>query len=903
MRLRSLTHAVARALWLRPVALIALAAFFVARVRADVDPLAATPNDALSAALASRGLLCDASDVFWIRGPSGLGGALAGGGRAIVRAHVGSDPNDLYAVSVRLSPEGVPIELGAIYNLTRTSSVDEESVHLHGTMLAYVAAAGDLRTAIHVVDLAGRDVDGYADFTRVQKWQTALSNLQQTGDAHGVVHDVYSLDPVASRVDLAMKDDGTIDALADGRRIVIDPEHARAIEGAGWVRVAQEQRAKPGNVITWSVDRVRSMDWVGEEKMQWVKAIAFTALDKMKSMRSGVFGDADTAKDVAQDFGSVADLARPEFTDPEIGWPPEPMQPLITPAMAGEGKWIALGKDPFITPSFGLPSAFVTSFVRPDRERKEARVYVTMWDPRQIELRMQAGTVEPLSATGEAGPGQIPRAPEVMRRVVAGFNGGFQAVHGEYGMQADAVLYLPPKPYAATVMELRDGTTAFGSWPGPPNGDPKAQLDVPSDVLSYRQNLTALLEHGKYNPWGRSWWGGTPPGWADNIHTTRSGICLTKESFVGYFYGADVSADALARAMIQARCDYAVHLDMNPGLVGFELYDVEPSATFKPLARPLQVDWEYEGTFKALPDFHYRARKMIRGMVEQNFPQYIHLDGRDFFYLMQRPLLPGADLAPLAASPETGEGVWRTKGLPQHGFPYAIATTQVRVPDSLDVKLRIVRVDPRTIVLAGSPGTDEKTPTIALFTNPPRPKPDSHDGALYFSATGTGSFSLESGTNALAETRAFDGGEAPRAAVGIDDEEGMLTWIELAPNATPDAKTRAAMKRVLDALGCRVRAAVVDGSAGGTSRNIDGSRVVLGGSLDAAGDPIAPPQGIVTRLVRTTRPAARTYFDTPFVGPGTWQPLQMQRVRYFNRPKPQGDAGAEGGVSGDAGAP
>src|SRR6202042_1833114 len=96
MRLRSLTHAIARALWLRPVALMALAAFFVARARADVDPLAATPNDALAAALASRGLLCAASDVFWIRGPSGLSGALTGGGRAIVAAHVCSDRRAVY---------------------------------------------------------------------------------------------------------------------------------------------------------------------------------------------------------------------------------------------------------------------------------------------------------------------------------------------------------------------------------------------------------------------------------------------------------------------------------------------------------------------------------------------------------------------------------------------------------------------------------------------------------------------------------------------------------------------------------------------------------------------------------------------------------------------------------------
>ncbi len=907
--MRAFIRLLIRKLWLRPFAVVVVVALLVARHRTDIDTLASTRSAALASALAGLGLTCAPSDVFWVRGANGVARSISlfGAsfhGRAIVRAHVGNDPSDVYAVDVRLSPEGVPLELGSVYNLTRTSSVDEESVRVRGDILAYVAAAGDLRTAIHVVDLAGRDVEGYTDFTRLQKWQTALTNLQQTGDTRGVVHTVFSLDPVAGHVDLALRDDGTIEARADGRLIVIDPERKRAIEGAGWVRSAPDQRARPGNIVTWAVDRVRAMDFIGEERMQWIKAVAFTALDGVKRARSSILGDQDTASDVAHDFGTIAELARPEFTDPEIGWPPEAIPPYITPPLPGEGKWIALGKDPFITPSYGLPSAFVTSFLRPDRERKDARVYMTMWDPRQIALHMQAGTVEPLSATGEAGPGQIPRAPEVMRRVVAGFNGGFQAVHGEYGMQADNVPYLPPKPYAATVMELRDGTTAFGTWPsaeqnkpGPP-ADQKAELEVPSDILSYRQNLTALLEHGKYNPWGRGWWGGTPPGWQDNIHTTRSGVCLTKEGFVGYFYGADVSAEALARAMIQTRCDYAVHLDMNPGLVGFELYDVEPSSTFKPLSRPLQTDWEYEGTFKALPDFHYRARKMIRGMVEQNFPQYIHLDGRDFFYLTQRPLLPGRDVTPLVTPAEPGEGAWRTKGLPQHGFPYALATTEVRVPEHADVRLRIVRMDPHTIVPAASAGTDEKTPTIAVFTDTPTHAAKS---ALYFSRSSS-AFAIAASSPqpdavVLAEARPIDGAIAPRVAAGIDDEEGMLVWIELAPNVTPDEGTRAAMKRVFDALGCGTRVA------------IESSRALLGGSLDVAGEAVPAATGTVTRLVRVTHPAARMYFNTPIVGPGTWQPLQMQRVRYFNRPKPSTDAGADGsspssgGRTGDAAAP
>src|SRR6202007_3091946 len=104
-----------------------------------------------------------------------------------------------------------------------------------------------------------------------------------------------------------------------------------------------------------------------------------------------------------------------------IGWPPPPIQTTLSPALPGEGKWIALDSDPFITPTAsGTAPAFVTSFVRPDRERPDVRVYVTLWDPRQVALHMEAGTVEPVSATGEAGPGVIARVPEGLRRLVCG---------------------------------------------------------------------------------------------------------------------------------------------------------------------------------------------------------------------------------------------------------------------------------------------------------------------------------------------------------------------------------------------------------------------------------------------------------------------------------------------------
>ena len=47
--------------------------------------------------------------------------------------------------------------------------------------------------------------------------------------------------------------------------------------------------------------------------------------------------------------------------------------------------------------------------------------------------------------------------------------------------------------------------------------------------------------------------------------------------------------------MLDARCAYGIHLDMNPGHAGFEFYDVAPEGKLAPLGRPMQNDWEAEG--------------------------------------------------------------------------------------------------------------------------------------------------------------------------------------------------------------------------------------------------------------------------------------------------------------------
>ena len=762
------------------------------------------------------------------------------------------------------------LDLGEAYDVTETGSVDESRPVVRGHVAAFTTAADWLFTGVHVLDLDGRAASTYPGFTRVQREQLALTNLQQTGRTSGVVHDTFALDPVARQVTLAWTADGALDVHADDHAILLDPKGKRALAGESYVRIVPDEKSRPGNVVTWAVDRVRAMPWFGDDRMQWIKAVAFTALDKYNAR----FARATTAQDVADEMGLPSAPEVPKFVDPEVGWPPAPLKVPVSPALPGEGQWIALDNDPFITPTpAGTAPAFVTSFLRPNVHRQDVRVYVTLWDPRQIALHMEAGTTEPISANGEHGPGLVPRTPEVMKHVVAAFNGGFQAQHGEYGMQANGIEYLPPKPYAATVAELRDGSNVFGTWPD--------SGVIPDDIIAYRQNLTALVEHGKFNPWGRNWWGGTPPGWPDQIHSARSAICLTKDDYAGYFYSASISAEDIAAGMLAAGCTYAIHLDMNPGHAGFEFYDVAPEGKIAALGRPMQADWEAEGKVPDMGGWAFRSRRMIRGMGHMLFPRYIHREARDFFYLTARPTLPGAPITGMGAGPD--EGTWRTRGLPQHGFPYAIATTSVHCDARPGLELRVVRADPRTV----RPATTADAPTVLALDGAPK-----GDVSLWW-ASGVFSVSMSPPTrDATKLLGGYGATTAPaataRAAIGIQDEDGMVVWVELPPDAKPDAATATAMDRLLEKLGCSTRM-LVAGEA----------RALPGGSLDASGGPLAaaPPPPAV-RLVRAHSPDAHPFFEgTPLVDIEVWRPLQAKRIRYFYKPTPSPSASAAGSSS------
>ncbi|MEO7032914.1 MAG: hypothetical protein ABI548_03690, partial [Polyangiaceae bacterium] len=508
----------------------------------------------------------------------------------------------------------------------------------------------------------------------------------------------------------------------------------------------------------------------------------------------------------------------------------------------------------------GAPSPFVFSFIRSDRQRIYSQVFVTLWDPRQVELHAMSGTVEPKSATGETGPGMVPRTPEVMGRYLAGFNGGFQAIHGEFGMMADKVLYLPPKPFGATVAQLADGSTAFGTWP--------EEAPVPDIIVSFRQNMTALVQDEQINPYKRHWWGGVPPGWTEEARTVRSGLCMTREGFIGYFYGSSVDPDVLALAMQRARCNYALHLDMNPGHTGLEFYRAAPTGTLPKLNHPLDDVWEARGPIPGMPGWEFMGRRMIRLMALMNFPRYINPEARDFFYLTLRNELPGRPITPLASTPEAGEGVWSVQGLPQYGWPYAVAKTTLRPdPTRPDTRVGIIRLDPKFLRVAQQGETNVKH--VLDITQPLGEGIGKaalyHDGSRFLIAS-------EPPPGATLITRGFAGAESivssATSAMGIDSE-GMLIFVRFTSGARPGGEG-VLLADLLKHLGC--------------SSSLFFLRplgVVLGDPKELASADAGPAPTSGVSLVRAQGPGARRLFpDTPVVLPTKWAPLQQKRVRY-----------------------
>jgi len=276
-----------------------------------------------------------------------------------------------------------------------------------------------------------------------------------------------------------------------------------------------------------------------------------------------------------------------------------------------------------------------------------------------------------------------------------------------------------------------------------------------------------------------------------------------------------------------------------------------------------------------------------------SFPRYIKREARDYFYMTLRQVLPGPALVPGVSPPSDGEGKWRMKGLPQHGFPYAMALTELR-PEAArpDARVRVLAMDPRMVLASsGGSGSPAKAAgagagaekTVAIIGAGAAGPTSGGAGAagdavsLWHSA---GAFSIADAAPVAGAVRLATGSSSAGGAVaaaGVRDEDGTLLYVELMqPPAVPSVADARLLEGLLKRIGCSARLLLPAALP-----------IALGGDTDLGGAAVHPPSGpSAVRLLRAQAAGAQRIFeDTPVVPFDHWYKLQQHRIRYFKKPK------------------
>src|SRR6185503_4680538 len=151
-------------------------------------------------------------------------------------------------------------------------------------------------TSVYALDLS-HERDFADDISGAARAQIAITNWQDTGQLAGVARRGWTFDP--SPTSLSMRiDRQAIDLVADGRPIRLPREGEEPLVGAELVRPHRTARARPGNLVTWAVDRVRSLSWFGDDRMQRFKATTFAVTDAINRVEKSLVGDS-SANEIA----------------------------------------------------------------------------------------------------------------------------------------------------------------------------------------------------------------------------------------------------------------------------------------------------------------------------------------------------------------------------------------------------------------------------------------------------------------------------------------------------------------------------------------------------------------------------------------------------------------------------
>jgi hypothetical protein len=234
---------------------------------------------------------------------------------------------------------------------------------------------------------------------------------------------------------------------------------------------------------------------------------------------------------------------------------PADVNPLIHPALKGEGVWQKAGAK--VGPQ---PPALLTTF-RSDPEYPQFVAGVAWLDSSRTELAYVPGTVEPPEPLEDRGSGEVP--PNLRHRLVATFNGGFPLETSNAGLIYRGKVKEAMVNGIATVVRYRDGRVDIVKW--------DHGAGAPANVWFAKQNLPPIIDEGRLAPNL-----GDGPEWGETVNNAvrvwRSGLGIDAHGNLMYAAANYQTVESLAKVLQRAGAVRALELDINEDWTSFISY-------------------------------------------------------------------------------------------------------------------------------------------------------------------------------------------------------------------------------------------------------------------------------------------------------------------------------------------
>jgi hypothetical protein len=251
---------------------------------------------------------------------------------------------------------------------------------------------------------------------------------------------------------------------------------------------------------------------------------------------------------------------------------PPRIEPLIHPALPGEGVW-----HPAAAHAGPEPPVLLTTF-RSDPEYPQFVAGVAWIDSRRTRLAYVPGLAEPPEISNR-GPAEVP--PARRRGLVATFNGGFPLETSNAGLVYRGHTVETMVNGIATLVEYRDGRIDIVRWEHGANPGPR--------VWFAKQNLPPIIYGGRLNPnlSDGPEWGATVN---NAVRVWRSGLGIDANGNLLYAVANDQTVGSLAEILKRAGAVRALELDINEDWVSFITYRrrgaADPSNLLPEIYRP-----------------------------------------------------------------------------------------------------------------------------------------------------------------------------------------------------------------------------------------------------------------------------------------------------------------------------